>query len=378
MTVGFGRLSLTGAFACRQEAEGILMTLHRFLAACVFLLVGLASYAQNDSAAASPQRQVRAPKVIAAEEMSWGAYRQAVPEGANVALLYGNPDAVNGGPFVMRVKVKDGAAAGPQWHTSDMHITVLQGSLTFAEGATYEGQNAQHLGPGGYLLVPRGVRYSLRAKGEVLYQIQANGPLKTYIVKTAPRTVTAALPPVPTEEQRQRAEFDGAVSAFNQGSQSKDQAALQSSRREFERIARGSGRYASSAQEYLNTRFPVEVIHPGACPTIPALKERGWIVQESKPGDVIATGLLDQKLAWTTCPMPVFPKSATARTGMVKLAVTVDENGNVVNVKTRGGIAPPGYLEAATAAVRLWKTNPPRSNGTPVRTEVSIDIPYSQ
>ena len=353
------------------------MVLHRVLAACLFLLIAHSGYAQNDSAAASPQRQVRAPKVIAAEEMSWGTYRQAVPEGANVALLYGNPDAVSGGPFVMRVKVKDGAAAGPQWHTSDMHITVLQGSLTFAEGATYAEQNAQRLGPGGYLLVPRGVRYSLLAKGEAVYQIQANGPLKTYIVKMAPRPVVAP-PPVPTEEQRQKAEFDGAVAAFHQASQSKDQATLQSSRREFERIARGGGRYASSAQEYLNTRFPVEVIQPGACPIIPALKERGWIVQESKRGDVIATGLLDQKLIWTACPTPVFPKSGMARTGTVKLAVTVDESGNVVNVKTRGGIAPPGYLDAAAAAVRLWKTNPPRAKGMPVRTEVSIDIPYTQ
>lgn len=349
------------------------MLLPRFLAVCFLLLVTQFGFAQSKSSAP----RVRAPKVIAAEDMSWGTYRQAVPEGANVALLYGDPEAVSGGPFVMRVKVKDGAAAGPQWHTSDLHITVLQGSLTFAEGATHEEQNAQRLGPGGYILVPRGVRYSLLAKGEAVYQIQANGPLKTYIVKTVPRTV-ATPPPVPAEEQRQKAEFDGAVGAFNQGSQSKNQAALQSSRREFERIARGGGRYASSAQEFLNSRFPVEVIHPGACPTIPALKERGWIVQESRPGDVIATGLLDQKLAWTACPMPVFPKSATARTGMVKLAVTVDENGNVVNVKTRGGIAPPGYLDAAAAAVRLWKTNPPRANGKPVRTEVSIDIPYSQ
>jgi TonB family protein len=67
-----------------------------------------------------------------------------------------------------------------------------------------------------------------------------------------------------------------------------------------------------------------------------------------------------------------------ARTGAVKLAVTVDENGNVVSVKTRGGMAPPGYLDAATSAVRLWKTNPPRAKGMPVRTEVSVDIPYMQ
>jgi TonB family protein len=108
------------------------------------------------------------------------------------------------------------------------------------------------------------------------------------------------------------------------------------------------------------------------------LKDRGWVVQESRPGDVIATGLLDQKLLWVHCPMPVFPKATTARAGTVKLAVTVDENGSVANVKMRGGMAPSGYLEAATAAVRQWKTNPPRSKGMPVRTEISVDIPYSE
>jgi TonB family protein len=348
------------------------MALHRVLATCLLLLAALFAQAQS---------RVREPKVVTADGLSWSTYPQAVPDGANVAILYGNPDSTSGGPFVMRVKVKDGAAAGPQWHTSDMHITVLQGSLTFAEGTTFEEKNAQHLTAGGYILIPRGVRYSILARSDATYQIQANGPLRTYIVKPAPRTVAAAPQPppspVPTEEQRQRAEFDAAVRAYNQASQSRDQTAMQSSRREFERISRGGGRYASSALEFLNTRFPVEVIQPGSCPTIPVLKERGWVVQEAKPGDVIATGLLDQRLVWTACPTPVFPKSGMARTGTVKLAATVDESGNVVNVKTRGGMSPPGYLEAASAALRQWKTNPPRSKGMPVRTEVSVDIPYS-
>lgn len=351
------------------------MGLHHVLPACLFLVIATPAFGGQDNGSPNPQRKVRAPKVLSAEEMSWGSYRQAVPEGANVALLYGDPDSVGGGPFVMRVKVKDGAAAGPQWHTSDMHITVLQGSLIFAEGTTFDEKNAQHLGAGGYVLVPRGVRYSLVARSDATYQIQANGPLKTYIVKAAPKPTIAVTPPVPTEEQRQKAEFDGAMTALNNA---KDPAALQSSRRDLERIVRGGGRYAASAQEQLNARFPVEVVQPGSCPTIPVLKERGWVVQESKAGDVIATGLLDQKLLWVHCPMPVFPRSATARAGTVKLAVTVDENGSVLNVRMRGGIAPPGYLEAATAAVRQWKTNPPRAKGMPVRTEVSVDIPYSE
>lgn len=355
------------------------MTLRRVLALCIMLLMpvsfGFAQAKQSTKKTQAPK--VRPAQVVAPEQMRWGTYKQATPAGSKVAILYGNPDAGGGGPFVLRVKASDGASVGPLWHSADLHITVLRGAVVFSEGTTPDERKAQHLGPGTYVEVPKRLRYSVVVKGETEYQLQGNAPLKTFPVAATPPTAAA----LAAEEKRQKGEFDAAVAAFNKASQANNPAALQASRKEFERIARGGGRYSSAAQGYLTTRFPVEAVQQGPCPVIPALKDRGWVVQTLKPGDVVATGLLDQKLAWTACPAPRFPeraKSSTQRPGTIKMAVTVDEGGNVVNVKLRGGISPPGYYEAAAAAVRLWRTNPPRASGMPVRTEVSLDIPFSQ
>lgn len=355
------------------------MKRHPAFLICALVLVAAFPPAQ----AQSPPKVVRSPQVVPPDDMKWGTYKQATPAGSKVAILYGNPENVAGGPFVIRVRASDGASAGPQWHSVDLHITVLQGLLVFAEGNAFDASNAKELTPGSYIQVPRGARYTLIAKGETEYQVQGNAVLRTYPV-IAP-AAAAVTPVVFTEEQKQKVEFDAAVAAFNRASRAGDQSALQGAvRGDFERIARGGGRYAASAQEYLNTRFTAgpPLVQSGACPVIPALKERGWVVQEPKTGDVVATGLLDNRLVWTNCPSPRFPERASARTtpakpSTMKLAVVLDEAGTVVTVKLRGGIAPPGYYEAAEAAVRLWKTNPPRAKGVAVRTEVSVDIPFT-
>ena len=346
----------------------------------VFLIVAgfaaLSSLAQTKTSAKATAKAAPKPRIVPAEEIRWGGSRDATPRGSRVAILYGNPDASSGGHFVMRVKASDGASVGPQWHASDVHLTVLQGSIVFGEGAAFDERKARTLGPGGYVLVPRGLRYTVQVRGESEYQIQGNAPLKTYVVKAAPVAAAKVSP----EEQKQKAEFDAAMAAYNQAFQARDQAALQGPvKKEFERIAGGGGRYAAQAREFLSTRLAPEIRTASGCPAIPALRDPGWVVQDLKPGDVVATGLLEPKLTWMHCPAPQFPHSAraVAKPGVVRLAVTLDESGNVTNVKARGGLYPPGYLEAAMAAVHLWKTNPPRVKSIPVRTEISLDIPYN-
>lgn len=60
------------------------------------------------------------------------------------------------------------------------------------------------------------------------------------------------------------------------------------------------------------------------------------------------------------------------------LSLTVDENGSVIAVKPRGAADALGFSEAAASAARQWRTNPPRVQGKPVRTEFAVDIPFTQ
>ena len=60
------------------------------------------------------------------------------------------------------------------------------------------------------------------------------------------------------------------------------------------------------------------------------------------------------------------------------LTVTVDEDGNVVGVKSRGNADSYGFVDAAGSASHDWKTNPPRMQGKPVKTEFSVDIHFER
>jgi quercetin dioxygenase-like cupin family protein len=73
----------------------------------------------------------------------------ARPDGAQLAVLWGDPAK---GPSAMLLKLKKGA--GPlHIHTSDYHLTLLQGTMKhWAEGA--QEADAKPLGPGSYWFQP--------------------------------------------------------------------------------------------------------------------------------------------------------------------------------------------------------------------------------
>jgi len=366
---------------------------------------------QDDGSTAPPQssqRRVRAAEAVAAEEVEWGEAGPAIPAAQYVALLFGRPDVPR--PYILQAKALKGSAAAPHWHTTDIHITVIEGTLVFGVGDSYDETKAQKLGPGSYVLVPAGIRHYETFPGDTVYQLQGNGPLRTFYVrgvrlidggpstepeeptllkapekaaaKPAPKPPAPVSAPVPevSEALRAKQEFEAAVAAFAQAVQAKDRDALANRvRPAFERIAGGGGPYAPAARNYLESRIPAELAYRGPCPAIGRPGNVGWVVQEVKPGDVVAPELLDRRLEWTSCNWPEFPPrpaSAPARSGVVRLTVTLNETGNVVTVKARGGLYPPGVLEAAAVAVRTWRTNALRARGVPVRTEVSVDIPF--
>lgn len=354
-----------------------------FLAVLLPASVGLAQAVKSTAPPKnSPAKTVtRSAEAWTPEAMQWGGTRTALPANGLIAVLSGNPDLTK--PYALRVKVPDGIAEGPHWHGTDVQITVLQGTLLFGVGSAFDETKLQKLGPGSFVNIPAGLRHFEASHGETVYQMQGTGPLRTFTPRVTARpalTSTAAA----AEAQRQRAEFDAAVVAFNRAVDTQDRSALNTTvRQEFDRIARGGGPYAPTARDYVNNRIPAELVFVtrGPCPAIGRAADVGWVVQDVKPGDVVAPALLDQKLEWTACAWPEFPPraaGAAAKSGVVRLSVTLNERGAVMSVSARGGLYPPGVYESAAAAVRGWRTNPPRAKGQPVKTEVSVDIPFSQ
>ena len=60
--------------------------------------------------------------------LKWGPAPPALPPGAQVAVVAGEPGK-SGSAFVLRVKLPDGYKVAPHWHPNDENVTVLKGTL---------------------------------------------------------------------------------------------------------------------------------------------------------------------------------------------------------------------------------------------------------
>lgn len=80
------------------------------------------------------------------EQLQWGPLDPAHPEGAQVAVLAGDPSAA--GPFVMRAKFPAGSMVASHSHSNTEYITVLSGRMQIAFGENPDQAQATELGAG--------------------------------------------------------------------------------------------------------------------------------------------------------------------------------------------------------------------------------------
>ena len=92
-----------------------------------------------------------------------------------------------------------------------------------------------------------------------------------------------------------------------------------------------------------------------------------------KEGQVVASGLLDTRPAWTNCAMPSYPSGKRV---VARIALEIDEDGKVVKVKPRGKQEFPEFYEVVAEAARSWRVSPPRARGVQVKTELQLDLIY--
>jgi uncharacterized protein DUF4437 len=69
-------------------------------------------------------------------DLKWGEAPPALPKGAQVAVLHGNPFAK--GFFATRLKLPDGSKIAPHWHTTAENLTIISGTLVLHMGDTMD------------------------------------------------------------------------------------------------------------------------------------------------------------------------------------------------------------------------------------------------
>lgn len=100
--------------------------------------------------------------------------------GLMTAVAEGDP--TKAGPFVLMLKLVDGAWIPPHWHNGDKRLVVVRGTLRMGMGDHVEEMKTRPLAAGGVAMVPAGSRHYEGASGETLVALLATGPFSTTFV----------------------------------------------------------------------------------------------------------------------------------------------------------------------------------------------------
>jgi len=127
-------------------------------------------FAQSSTAPPAPQHAI----VAVPGAITWGAAPAALPPGAKLAVLEGDP--TQPGAFTMRLWMPDGYTIPPHFHAVAEHVTVIQGTFLVGMGEQLDASKFSELPTGTFGLIPPGMKHFARAKGEVVLQLHGTGP----------------------------------------------------------------------------------------------------------------------------------------------------------------------------------------------------------
>jgi quercetin dioxygenase-like cupin family protein len=114
-------------------------------------------------------------RFVRAEDVDWQPF-PAFPPPARLSVLVGDPSKP--GPYVIRVKVPDGARLMPHKHPEDRIYTVLSGVFYIGLGEKFDEGKLAAFAPGSLVVLPGGQPHFHWAKsGEYITQVTAVGPL---------------------------------------------------------------------------------------------------------------------------------------------------------------------------------------------------------
>ena len=114
------------------------------------------------------------PIMVAVDEIEWRLGPESLEEGAEYAVLEGDPSKNE--LFTMRLRLPDGFRIMPHTHPNVERATVLSGTLHFGHGDTFDEGAARRLDAGSYLAMPPEMEHFAYAQGETVLQLTSIGP----------------------------------------------------------------------------------------------------------------------------------------------------------------------------------------------------------
>lgn len=147
------------------------------LAACDVQQTGEEVATNAEANAAAPA------ETAAADDHQYGPGPDALPAGAELAVLNGDPGKE--GPFTIRLRFPAGYSVPAHWHPMDETVTVISGNVSLGMGDRLDRSAAQALAPGGFVaLKAKQNHYAFTDSGGTI-QVAGEGPFQTTYVNPA-------------------------------------------------------------------------------------------------------------------------------------------------------------------------------------------------
>lgn len=111
--------------------------------------------------------------MITPDKLIWGPV-VSMGEGAEIAFVEGDISAKE--PFTFRIKLQDGYEIRPHVHPAYERVTVLEGTLHFAHGKTFDRKATKRLPVGSVAIMAPGDPMFGFAEGVTVIQLHGTGP----------------------------------------------------------------------------------------------------------------------------------------------------------------------------------------------------------
>jgi hypothetical protein len=145
--------------------------------------ISLASFALIVVATAFTVAAQSSHGVLHGNALQWGPAPPALPPGAQLSVLDGNPGAK--GPVTMRLKLPANYDIPPHWHSMDERLTLISGALRVGMGDTIDRAHSDTLAPGDFVSLPAKMHHYAWTATPTIVQIDLEGPFDIFYVHPA-------------------------------------------------------------------------------------------------------------------------------------------------------------------------------------------------
>jgi Domain of unknown function (DUF4437) len=118
--------------------------------------------------------------LVPADKVQWGPAPPALPPGAEISVLEGNPSEK--GPVTLRLKFPANYNIPAHWHSMTERVTVLSGALHVGMGDRLDRKTSQTLAPGGFVSLPSKMHHFAWTASPTVVQISLEGPFDIFYI----------------------------------------------------------------------------------------------------------------------------------------------------------------------------------------------------